>query len=219
MNACGNTDLLCRSFIQCVRKVAYSNFKTSFISDRHNYSHPFPMMPFQKITLLILCQSTHSTCQTAAMVFLHHVNLTLKERKFVLKKYWKSRKSTFDHTKRIRDKFEETDPVTDAPRSSRRTVGIQKKMWRVRRLLKSFRRVSAEIVVKQNSLLKEHKMKLNIPSHLIHEFLEADLERSFQFVNRWRECSISRETWVDTIMFIGVTETPISQSPPKCPGL
>ena len=112
---------------------------------------------------------------------------SLEERKFVLKKYWKTENaqdvirdwclhfSTDPPTRltiyRIRDKFEETGSVTDAPRSGRPTMYTKENVDTVseayaRSPQKSLRRGSAEMGIKRISLRKiltELNMKPYIP--------------------------------------------------------
>ena len=130
--------------------------------------------------------------------------LTLEERKSVLKKYWKTENpqdvicdwclhfSTDPPTRltiyRIRDKFEETSSVTDAPRSGRPTMCRKENVDTVseayaRSPQKLLRRGSAEMGIKRTYLRKiltELNMKTYIP-RLIHGLLEDDPDRRSQF--------------------------------------
>ena len=97
----------------------------------------------------------------------------MEERKFVVKKYWKTENaqdlirdwclhfSTDPPTRltiyRIRDKFEETGSVTDAPRSGRPTMCTKENVDTVseayaRSPQKSLRRGSAEMGIKRTPL-------------------------------------------------------------------
>ena len=130
----------------------------------------------------------------------------MKERKFVLKKYWKTENAQDVicdwclHFSRdpppcltiyqIRDKFEETGSVTDAPRSGRPTMCTNENVDTVseayaRSPQKSLRRGNAEMGIKRTSLRKiltELNMKPYIP-RLIQGLLEDDPDRRPQFVN------------------------------------
>ena len=88
----------------------------------------------------------------------------------------------------IRDEFEETGSVSDAPRSGRPTMCTKENVDTVseayaRSPQKSLRRGSAEMGIKRTSLRKiltELNMKPYIP-RLIHGLLEDDSNRRFQF--------------------------------------
>lgn len=131
--------------------------------------------------------------------------LTLDERKFVLKMYWKYENaqrviamwndtfSTPAPTRltiyKIRDKFEETGSVLDAARSGRPvSVTTEDNQYLVAQALqmspnKSTRRCSLELGIPRGSLinvLKQLKMKPYIP-RLLHGLLEDDPDRRLQF--------------------------------------
>ena len=101
--------------------------------------------------------------------------LTLEERKFILKRYWKTENAqnvirdwnhyfnTDPPTRlaiyKLRDKFDDTGSVADAPRSGRPSVCTEQNLTTVaeayaRSPKKSLRRASAEIGIKRTSLRK-----------------------------------------------------------------
>lgn len=150
--------------------------------------------------------------------------LTLEERKFVLKKYWKTENaqdvirdwclhfSTDPPTRltiyRIRDKFEETGSVTDAPRSGRPTMCTEENVATVseafaRSPQKSLRRGSAEMGIKRTSLRKiltELNMKPYIP-RLIHGLLEDDPDRRSQFCEHFVSLCEDNTTFLNQIVW------------------
>ena len=150
--------------------------------------------------------------------------LTLQERKFVLKKYWKTENaqdvirdwclhfSTDPPTRltiyRIRDKFEETGLVTDAPRSGRPTMCTKENVDTVseayaRSSQKSLCRGSAEMGIKRTSLRKiltELNMKPYIP-RLIHGLLEDDPNRRSQFCEHFVSLCEDDTTFLNQIVW------------------
>ena len=134
------------------------------------------------------------------MIFSHSCHATLEERKFILKRYWKTENAHYvirewhqyfdtDPPTRLaiyqlRDKFNETGSIVDAPRSGRPSVCTEENLTTVaeayaRSPKKSLRRGSAEIGIKRTSLhkiLTKLNMKPYIPQ-LIHRLLEDDPDR------------------------------------------
>ena len=150
--------------------------------------------------------------------------LTLEERKFVLKKYWKTENaqdvirdwclhfSTDPPTRltiyRIRDKFEETGSVTDTPRSGRPTMCTKRNVDTVseayaRSPQKPLRRGSAEMGIKRTYLRKiltELNMKSYIP-RLIHGLLEDDSDRRSQFCEHFVSLCEDNTTFSNQIVW------------------
>ena len=109
---------------------------------------------------------------------------------------------------RIRDKFEETGSVTDAPRSGRPTMCTKENIDIVseanaRSSQKSLRRGSAEMGIKRTSLpkiLTELNMKPNIP-RLIHRLLEDDPDRRSQFCEHFVSLCEDNTTFLNQIVW------------------
>ena len=114
--------------------------------------------------------------------------LTLEEHKFILKRYWKTENAqdvirdwnhyfnTDPPTRlaiyKLRDKFDDTGSVVDAPRSGRPSVCTEQNLATVAEAYgkspkKSLRRASAEIGIKRTSqrkILTKLQMRLYIPT-------------------------------------------------------
>ena len=150
--------------------------------------------------------------------------LTLEERKFILKRYWKTENAqdvirdwnhyfnTDPPTRlaiyKLRDKFDDTGSVADAPRSGRPSVCTEQNLTTdaeayARSSKKSLRRASAEIGIKRTSLhkiLTKLHMRPYIP-RLIHGLLEDDPDRRSQFCQQFVRMCEDNPTFVDEIVW------------------
>ena len=150
--------------------------------------------------------------------------LTLEERKFILKRYWKTENAqdvirdwnhyfnTDPPTRlaiyKLRDKFDDTGSVADAPRSGRPSVSTEQNLTTVaeaytRSPKKSLRRASAEIGIKRTSLRKiltKLHMRPYIP-RLIHGLLEDDPDRRSQFCEQFVKMCEDNPTFLDEIVW------------------